>query len=193
MAYLSNAIRYEGDPRLLRSGRSAISTADRIGRALGWFSIGLGVAELIAPGRITRALGLDGKETLVRAYGAREIGAGILSLSTEKDAGLWSRVAGDVIDIATLAQALRSDNPKRGNAGMALALVAGITLVDALAAKGVATRHRRSGGDRGRYRDRSGFPQGVQSARGAARDFKAPSDMRATPVVMLQPNRSAAG
>src|SRR5689334_13480226 len=192
MAYLSNVMRYEGDPRLLRSGRSASSTADTIGRALGWFSIGLGLAELIMPGRLTRALGLEGKETLVRAYGAREIGAGVLSLSTERDAGLWSRVAGDVLDIAALTPALRSDNPKRGNAGMALALVAGITLVDALTAKGVTARHRRGRGDRHRYRDRSGFPHGVWRARGAARDFTPPSDMRATPAPMRQPNHGAA-
>jgi hypothetical protein len=56
-----------------------LGAADRLGRALGWFSIGLGVTELLAPRLITRALGMQGSEGLVRAYGAREIGSGLLS------------------------------------------------------------------------------------------------------------------
>jgi hypothetical protein len=35
-----------------------------MGRFLGWFSIGLGVVELCAPRRITRALGIKGNEAL---------------------------------------------------------------------------------------------------------------------------------
>ncbi|WP_204280332.1 hypothetical protein, partial [Raoultella ornithinolytica] len=68
---------------------------------------------------------MEGKEALVRVYGAREIGSGILSLSVDKNLGLWSRVAGDGLDIATVLTALRSDNPKRDNVGIALALLVG--------------------------------------------------------------------
>jgi hypothetical protein len=46
---------------------------------------------------------------LVRAYGAREIGSGILSLSVDRQTGLWSRVAGDGLDVATLMSAFRAD------------------------------------------------------------------------------------
>jgi hypothetical protein len=97
-----------------------LGAADRLGRALGWFSIGLGVTELLAPRLITRALGMQGSEGLVRAYGAREIGSGLLSLSLEKGAGLWSRVAGDGLDIATLLNAYRPNNPRRDNVGWRL-------------------------------------------------------------------------
>jgi hypothetical protein len=45
---------------------------------------------------------MEGKEGLVRAYSAREIGAGILSLSVDKRAGLWIRFDGDALDIVTL-------------------------------------------------------------------------------------------
>jgi hypothetical protein len=184
---ISNIARYEGDPRILRAGPSARGGADELARALGWFSIGLGLAELLAPRRFTRALGMEGSEGLVRAYGLREIGSGVLSLSVDRGPGLWSRVAGDAIDLATLATAFRPDNPKRDNVGLALAAVVGVTLLDLLGAQGVAARHHRrpaagGAGDRWRrYRDRSGFPQGVEKARGAAREFEAPPDMRAIP------------
>src|SRR3954452_9228503 len=107
MRYISNIVRSEGDPKVLHSGPSLLSGADRLARSLGWFSIGLGLAELFAAERVTRALGMEGKETLVRAYGARELGHGIISLSPDKGVGLWSRVAGDGLDIATLMQAMR--------------------------------------------------------------------------------------
>ena len=134
--YISNIARSEGDPKILRSGPSSLGAADRLAKALGWFSIGLGLTELIAPERITRALGMEGKEALVRAYGVRELGHGIVSLSTDKHLGLWSRVAGDGLDIATLMTAMRHDNPKRDNVGIALAAVLGVTLLDIIGAQG---------------------------------------------------------
>ena len=41
-----------------------------------WFSIGLGLAELVAPRALTRALGAEGHETMVQGFGLREIAAG---------------------------------------------------------------------------------------------------------------------
>lgn len=165
---VSNVVRSEGDPKLISSGHSSLGTADRFARALGWFSIGLGLSELLAPRLVAAPLGMLGNEGLLRAYGAREIGAGIFSLSTERRLGLWSRVAGDMLDMATLLTALRRDNPKRGNVMLALGLVAGVTALDVIGAQRAMAGQRRGG--RRRYADRSGFPQGVQNARGAARD-----------------------
>jgi len=181
MTYISNIVRSEGDPKVLRSGPSSLTSSDRLGKALGWFSLGLGLVELLAPHRITRALGMEGQEALVRAYGAREIGSGILSLSTEKHLGLWSRVGGDGVDIATLLTAHRDDNPKKQNVTTALAMVVGITLLDVMAAQGTTTVHRRTSGDRNVYRDRSGFPGGLEKARGAAKEFLAPAYKRVAP------------
>jgi hypothetical protein len=190
MTYISNIARSEGDPKVLRSGPSSLTAPDRLGKALGWFSLGLGLIELLAPDRITRALGMEGREALVRAYGAREISSGVLSLSAEKNLGLWSRVGGDGIDIATLLTALRDDNPKKQNVTTALALVAGITLLDILAAQGTTVRHGRTSGDRYVYRDRSGFPDGLEAARGAAKDFQVPADMRAAPALAAMSDRT---
>jgi hypothetical protein len=179
MNYLSNITRPAGDPKVLQSGPSSLGGADRLSRALGWFSLGLGLTQLLAPRRITGALGMEGNEGLVRAYGAREIGSGILSLSVDKDAGLWSRVAGDGLDLVTLLTGLRPNNPKRGNVGVALAMVVGITALDILGAQAVITRHSRQRGATRHYRDRSGYPQGLEKARGAARDFQTPAEMKA--------------
>ena len=172
MTYLSNITRPAGDPKVLQSGPSSLGLPDQLSRALGWFSIALGVTELVAPRRFTHALGMQGNEGLVRAYGAREIGSGLLSLSIDKHIGLWSRVGGDALDIATVATALRPGNRKIGNVLLTLALLGGITATDVLGAQAVTARHRRTGGTRTQYRDRSGFPQGLAKARGAARDFR---------------------
>jgi hypothetical protein len=166
-----NIVRPEGDPKVVRTGTSSLDTSDKLAKALGWFSLGLGLVELFAPRRVTRSLGLEGSEGLVRAYGAREIGAGLVSLSVEKKAGLWSRVAGDGLDIVTLLTALRDDNPKRDNVVLALTAVIGIALVDLIAANAATLRHKENSGQRRLYRDRSGFPQGLKVARDNARQL----------------------
>jgi hypothetical protein len=173
MKYLSNIVRSEGDPKIVRSGRSSLDTFDRLAKGLGWFSLGLGLAELLAPRAMTRALGMEGAENLVRGYGVREIGAGVLCLSVDKRAGLWSRVAGDGLDIATLLTGLRNDNPRRNNVGLALFAVAAITLLDVVGAQLLRGRKGRQHPDL--YTDRSGFPKGVRAARAAARDLGASS------------------
>ena len=56
---------------------------------------------------IARTLGLYGKRSLLRLFGLREVMAGVLTLSVDKQVGLWSRVAGDALDIVTILPALR--------------------------------------------------------------------------------------
>jgi hypothetical protein len=181
---LSDITRSKGDPKILRTGPSSLGGADRLARGLGWFSIGLGLTELLAPRAITRTLGLQGQEGLVRAFGVRELGHGMLSLSVDKRVGLWSRVAGDVLDIATVLPALSPGNRKRGNAELAFVMLLGVTVLDILGAQGVSVRHNRQRGLSRSYADRSGFPQGADKARGAARqDFRTPPDMQAPPVI----------
>lgn len=166
--HLTDRSRSPGDPKVVKAGQSAKPVADEMARALGWFSVALGVAELVAPHAITRMLGMQGKEGLVRAYGLREIVAGMTSLSTEKSLGLWSRVGGDLLDLATLLPAYRDDNPKKHNVGLALAAVTLITVIDLVSAKGNTATHARSRAPAKDFSDRSGFPQGVEAARGGA-------------------------
>jgi len=177
---MTSIARSEGDPRIEHKGPSSLTGADRLARALGWFSVGLGIAELVAPGRLARSLGLDGKKGLIRAFGARELASAVPTLSVDKPIGLAARLAGDALDLATLATALGRSNPKRRNAAIATALVVGITLLDLVAYAGVKSAHRRGPGSDRDYSDRSGLPQGVQASRGLARqDFDIPGDYRA--------------
>jgi hypothetical protein len=169
MNYIANIARYEGDPKVIHSGPGSLSSSDRLAKALGWFSLGLGLTELLAPRLITKALGMEGKESLIRAYGAREIGSGLLSLSPDKQAGLWSRVGGDGLDIAMLMTALGENNPKRDNVAIALAMVLGVSVLDLIGAQATAVPHKSETGRR-LYFDRSGFPQGLKAAKGAARN-----------------------
>ena len=151
---VSNIARSQGDPKITSTGPSSFGASDRMARNLGWFSLGLGALEILAPHRVTRALGMDGHESLVRAYGFREIAAGMLSLSIEKKVGLWSRVAGDGLDLATLMTGLRDDNPKKDNVAMALMMVGGITLLDITTAMEVGARHAPKKGSQRTYHDR---------------------------------------
>ena len=167
---ISNLARSQGDPKVVSTGPSSLPTEDRIARALGWFSIGLGITELAMAPQLARALGMHGQESLVRAFGAREIAAGVVTLSVDKTLGLWTRVAGDGLDVVMLANAMRNGNSKRGNAGLALAMVLVVTALDCIGAKALSARHARGGKPR-LYRDRSGFPGGVDAARGAGRDY----------------------
>ena len=183
LSKMSDIARSPGDPKVIESGPSSIKPADRLGRALGWFSIGLGVTEFVAPGVLTRVLGMEGKEGLVRAYGAREIASGILCLSVNNDYGAYSRVGGDILDLATLAAAYSKDNPKKNNVALAMAAVAGITIADLAAGQSIRGLHARKGPVRD-YSDRSGFPKGVGYSRGkAAVTASLPPDIQTPPAV----------
>src|SRR5579883_2330486 len=49
---------------------------ERLANGLGWFSIGLGLAEVIAPGALAQLIGVpetDNSRKVLRAYGLREI------------------------------------------------------------------------------------------------------------------------
>src|SRR5215218_81610 len=73
-------------------------------QGLGVFSIALGLAELLAPRALARMTGMQGRETLLRAYGLRELATGVgLLASPDPRPWLWGRVAGDALDLSTLA------------------------------------------------------------------------------------------
>lgn len=166
---MTGIARSSGDPEVLSTGPSARSPSDRLARALGWISIGLGLVELLAAPRVTRALGLEGKERMVRACGAREIAAGVMSLSVSPRPGIAARIAGDALDLASLAAARRRDNPKKNNVDLALAAVLGVTLLDIVCHQGLRARHQRPRVGGRDYSDRSGLPKGIEASRGLAR------------------------
>ncbi|MBV8731023.1 MAG: hypothetical protein JO336_14550, partial [Acidobacteriia bacterium] len=80
-------------------------------RFLGWFSIGLGISEIIMPGVIARLSGTRNHKGLIRFYGLREVAAGVGILSQPKSANwLWARVAGDLVDLASIAGGSRKNH-----------------------------------------------------------------------------------
>ncbi|OWW22078.1 SRPBCC family protein [Noviherbaspirillum denitrificans] len=107
--------------------------ADQIARMLGWFSIGIGLAQLLAPRGVSRTIGVQDSPKLMRTLGAREIASGIGILSQRRPANwLWTRVAGDAIDLALLGAAARSPGSVRNRIGLATAALAGIAALDLL-------------------------------------------------------------
>ncbi|HET7862886.1 MAG TPA: hypothetical protein VFL86_00640 [Burkholderiaceae bacterium] len=143
--------------------------ARTLARGLGWFSIGLGMVELLCARRLASAVGLPGRGGLVRACGLREIACGMGLLATRRrdpSPWLWGRVAGDAVDLALLS---RRGDPGRSRlaAAAALATVGAATALDVACARRLTTPAAVPQAD---YTGRSGWPRPVADMRGAARE-----------------------
>ena len=125
------------------SPREDMPAATRLARGLGWFSISLGVVEVLAPRFVSRLVGGRGDNAgLIRLYGVREIVSGmmIFGQGARPAAGVWSRVAGDAIDIATLAATASSPATRKGALAVATANVLGVTALDVYCAQQLSRR-----------------------------------------------------
>jgi hypothetical protein len=170
-------MRYETE-RTRRRGQ-ADTTTDTLARGLGLFSIALGIAEIAAPRAIARTLGMKGQEGLIAGYGVREIATGIgILASKDPTPWIWGRVAGDGLDLATLATALEGNNPKKSNVGIAMAAVAGVTALDVYCAQTLSHESPHPLEPLQDYSDRTGYPRGIEQSHGAASDFEVPRDFR---------------
>lgn len=109
---------------------------DKVGRALGMFSLGLGLMQVLMPRRIQQLVGVRGDHTrLIRLAGVREImHALLIYMQARPNQGVWTRVAGDAMDLALLRAALNSPRNDQNRVTMATAAVAGITALDVLTA-----------------------------------------------------------
>ena len=114
--------------------RSAGVSAERRARGLGWFSLGLGLAQIGAPRTLARLIGLnddDGTRNTMFALGLREVTSGIGILSQPRSAGwVWTRVGVDLRDLALLGNALGAEENARGRVAAATVAVAGVTVLD---------------------------------------------------------------
>ena len=118
------------------TGNSATG-AEQLARGLGWFSIGLGLAELLAPRAMAKITGVCRENAgLIQLYGIREIASGvaIFMQGDQPATALWSRVAGDALDLASLGIALGSPDSNRARIGFATANVLAVTALDVLCA-----------------------------------------------------------
>lgn len=140
----------------MHQGRS-----EAVACALGFFSIGLGIAELVAPRLIGNLAGARVSANVIRLYGMREIATGVgLLMAWKRGPWLWGRVAGDALDIASV---------QRPAAMVALAGVAALDIATATAVTREENRPPRLLVD---YSDRSGFPRPVEEMRGTAQAKK---------------------
>jgi hypothetical protein len=118
----------------------------QLAKFLGCFSIGLGALEVIAPRSLIDLLGLPRSTALVRAFGAREIAAGVAVLTyPDSPAPLWARVGGDALDLAVLEPALQGKPRQRAAAAAATVAVLAITALDVLCAMALTQRRSRAG------------------------------------------------
>ncbi len=112
-------------------------TGERLAKGLGWFSVGLGVPQVLAPGRMNRLIGVDDSRqnrAVMRAMGVRELAGAPGILDRPRPAGfLFARVAGDALDLAVLGAALRARGNVPARVAAAMAAVAGVTVLDVIA------------------------------------------------------------
>lgn len=112
---------------------------------LGWFSVGLGVLELLAPSTVARAIGVRPTPAwngLLQLFGVREIatGAGILKNPASK-AWVGMRIGGDALDLATLGVAL-SQSVRPARTAAAMAFVLGAAVLDVVGTERLAERRK---------------------------------------------------
>ena len=134
----------------LHSNEGMTFAGEPLATALGWVSLGLGLAQLLAPGTVADMIGVrddSTTRTVMRTVGLREIASGVGILSQPRPAGwVWARVAGDAMDLALLSQALNSRQSDHDRVGGALLAVTGITVADLLCAQQLS-RHSSSASD----------------------------------------------
>jgi uncharacterized membrane protein len=128
------------------AGTSGRDGTERLLRGLGWFSIGAGLPAVLAPGTAARAMGVGDGELARRAtrvLGVRDVlnGAGILG--RPRPAGfLLLRMAGDVLDITLLTASMLRRGAPRTRLAATAASVAGVAVVDVVAARRLALEQR---------------------------------------------------
>jgi hypothetical protein len=138
-------------------------------RGLGWFSVALGIVQLLKPRAIGRGIGVDSSLPM-RLCGMRELTAGV-GLLGARDPGPWvaARVAGDALDLLALASVMRRNQGLRWAAVGALGAVAAVTLLDMATAEALRGHAQRERARQFDYSDRSGFPRPASEMSGIAR------------------------
>jgi uncharacterized membrane protein len=124
----------QGGARRNRVGRV---DARWLARFLGVFSLGLGLAELAAPRQLKRLIGAPRlSDNLIRALGAREVLHALAIFSQAKPtAGIWSRVAGDAVDLAVLGSSFGQRGADEKRLAAATAVVCATTVLDLVTAR----------------------------------------------------------
>jgi uncharacterized membrane protein len=113
-------------------------TVTWLARGLGVASLGLGLAEIIAPAGISRLCGIRrpvAARTILPLLGVRELGhaAGLLA-ARGPSRWVWTRVVGDAIDLSLLGRGLADGRGDRRRIAAATGAITAITALDVYAA-----------------------------------------------------------
>src|SRR3954470_1376906 len=113
--------------------------SDSLASGLGWFSVGLGLAQLTMPHRVAELVGVEPDDNtlrLMRSLGMRELTSGVGILTQPKPAGwVQSRVIGDLMDLALLGAAMTRDKNNRGRTLAATVAVLGVAGLDLMCSR----------------------------------------------------------
>jgi uncharacterized membrane protein len=111
-------------------------------RGLGFASLAIATAELVAPRAVASAIGLEPKfrtSAALRLLGLRELAVGMSILfQPRRPIPIWARVAGDVANLGLLAWAATGKRTKTERVAAAFLGLAGTTALDAFAARRTA-------------------------------------------------------
>lgn len=113
----------------------------KLAKGLGYFSIGLGLMELLMPAKVGEMIGVSNRyRAFLPVLGLREIAHGAAILSQQKPtAGVWSRVGGDAVDLAYLGLAFAGkENNKNRLIGATIAVL-GVTALDVMCAQALSS------------------------------------------------------
>jgi uncharacterized membrane protein len=113
---------------------------ERLADFLGWFSLGLGATQLVAPGRLNAVAGIrdDAASRLAQRFvGVREVVAfALIEADRPRPVGpLWGRVAGDAIDLVLLGNAWSRKRASAARLAATIANIAAVTALDVYAAR----------------------------------------------------------
>jgi hypothetical protein len=99
-----------------------------LARALGWVSIGVGLALVAAPGPLMKAIGLGDRPSLGRFLGVRDLVLGTGLLRGQNTAG-WCRARGiaDALDVALIIGGAAAGVFRRDRAPIGVATGAGFS------------------------------------------------------------------
>jgi uncharacterized membrane protein len=173
-AAIGTALGDEARPSISTTARyQRVANEDRgtggesLANFLGVFSLGLGIAQVLAPETMSKICGIndaEGNRGLMRALGTREISNGIAILSRQQpEKAMWSRVAGDAIDLALLGKVMANPENHRGRALFATANVLAVTALDVMCAKQLSMQPRtvaNEGADKGIIRTKRSITVG---------------------------------
>ena len=108
-----------------------------VARGLTFVSLGLGLAALLAPKQVQKMAGICPRNYsgVLRLVGLREVAhALMLMFQSKPNTGVWSRVAGDAMDLGLLGAAYTMPCVEKDKLTAATALIGGLTAVDVLTA-----------------------------------------------------------